>query len=302
LTQPLDGAWLRAHPLPAVKDGDKNERGRVLVVGGAEFVPGALRLTGEAALRAGAGKLQLATVRAAAMALAVHVPEAAMIALPADDDGEIAVEAVGLLAERLEECDTVVLGPGMSAGNATEEFVRGVLSYVKAGQTIVLDAAALTCCGDLANFLRDHEAHLIMTPHHGEMAYLTGRAVETIAQDPVTAAQTVARDFGALVALKGSRTIVASADGPAYLFEGGTSGLATSGSGDVLAGVIGGISARGADPVTAAGWGVFVHGAAGETLSSSAPIGFLARDLLPLIPGLIARGEGYAGELQVTRG
>src|SRR6187549_84480 len=102
----LDRSWLQRHPLPSpAPGGDKNARGRVLVVGGAEFVPGALRLTGEAALRAGAGKLQLATVRAAAMALAVHVPEAAMIALPADEDGEIGVEAAGLLAERLDSCD-----------------------------------------------------------------------------------------------------------------------------------------------------------------------------------------------------
>lgn len=292
LTQPLDRAWLRAHPLPIAQEGDKNARGRVLVVGGAEFVPGALRLTGEAALRAGAGKLQLATVRAAAMALAVHVPEAAMIALPADEDGEIAVEAVGLLAERLDACDALVLGPGMSAGSNTAQFVREVLGCVKGGRTIVLDAAALTCCGELTAELRDHEAHLIMTPHHGEMAYLTGHPIETIANNPVAAAQTVARDFGAVVALKGTRTIVTCDDGAAYLFDGGTSGLATSGSGDVLAGIIGGIAARGADPVTAAGWGVYIHGAAGEKLSlENAPIGFLARDLLPLIPGLVAGAD-----------
>ena len=85
----LDEAWLKRHPLPAIAQGaDKNGRGRVLVVGGSEFVPGALRLTGEAALRAGAGKLQMATVRSSALSLGVLVPEAAMIALPADEEGQ----------------------------------------------------------------------------------------------------------------------------------------------------------------------------------------------------------------------
>jgi hydroxyethylthiazole kinase-like uncharacterized protein yjeF len=293
VTQALDRDWLRAHPLPDVQGGDKNERGRVLVVGGAEFVPGALRLTGEAALRAGAGKLQLATVRAAAMALAVHVPEAAMIALPADDDGEIAAEAAALLASHLQDCDALVFGPGMSGSDKTEQFVREVLSFVNAGQTVVLDAAALTSCGNLAVLFQAHEAHIIMTPHHGEMARLTKQPVEAVARDPASFAQVVAHDFGATVALKGVRSLVASPSGELALFEGGTGGLATSGSGDVLAGIIGGIAARGADAVTATGWGVYVHGYAGEKAASDiAPSGFLARDLLPFIPHILAELPG----------
>jgi NAD(P)H-hydrate repair Nnr-like enzyme with NAD(P)H-hydrate dehydratase domain len=131
-----------------------------------------------------------------------------------------------------------------------------------------------------------------MTPHHGELAYLTGQSTAVIADDPVVAALSVAREFSAVVALKGVRTIVTSANGPAYVFEGGSSGLATSGSGDVLAGIIGGLAARGANALTAAGWGVHVHGAAGEKLSAeNAPIGFLARDLLALIPGLFELSE-----------
>lgn len=288
--QKLDRAWLDRHPLPSPAiGGDKNARGRVLVVGGAEFVPGALRLTGEAALRAGAGKLQMATVRAAAMSLAVLMPEAAMIALPADDDGEIASGAIELLGERLANCDTLVLGPGMSASERTEQLVAALLRGASAGQTIVLDAAALTCAGNLGTLVAAHEGRVIMTPHYGEMAYLTGIDAETIANDPVAAAERVAEQFNAIVVLKGAQTVLAGAGEEAALFEGGSAGLATSGSGDVLAGVIGGIAARGAVPFTAAGWGVFIHGAAGEHAAKEiAEIGFLARDLLPAIPKLIA--------------
>ncbi len=286
----LDRAWLQRNPLPPLAEGgDKNARGRVLVVGGAEFVPGALRLTGEAALRAGAGKLQMATVRAAAMSLAVLVPEAAMIALPADEDGEIAVEAVELLADRLEHCDTLVLGPGMSASERTERLVAAMLRGATAGQAIVLDAAALTSTGNLAELVAGHEGRVIMTPHYGEMSYLTGLPADKIASDPAAAAAQVARDFNALVVLKGVRTVIASPTHGTLLFKGGSKGLATGGSGDVLAGIIGGIAARDTDPLTAAGWGVFVHGAAGERAAKEiAEIGFLARDLLQLIPPIIA--------------
>ena len=285
----LDRNWLQCHPLPSpAAGGDKNARGRVLVVGGAEFVPGALRLTGEAALRAGAGKLQMATVRAAAMSLAVLVPEAAMIALPADDDGEIAVGAAEVLGERLEHCDTLVLGPGMSAGERTEQLVVALLGRASAGQTIVLDAAALTCAGNLEKQIAAHQGRVIMTPHYVEMSYLTGLDPETIADDPFSAAERVAHDFDAIVVLKGKQTVVASRGEPTLLFDGGSAGLATGGSGDVLAGLIGGLAARGPTPLTAAGWGVFIHGAAGaQAAKEIAEIGFLARDLLSAIPRLI---------------
>lgn len=293
----LDRAWLRRHPVPSPADGaDKNARGRVLVVGGAEFVPGALRLTGEAALRAGAGKLQMATVRAAAMSLAVLVPEAAMIALPADDDGEIAFEAAELLGERVRDCDALVLGPGMSAGERTEQLVAALLGQVSADQTIVLDAAALTCAGRLRTIIASLAGRVVMTPHYGEMSHLTGLDPATIAEAPLAAAEQVADDFGAVVVLKGVETILTERGQQALLFDGGSRGLATGGSGDVLAGLVGGLAARGATPRTAAGWGVFIHGAAGvQAAAEFADIGFLARDLLPLIPKLIADcGSGHS--------
>ncbi|MBO9516430.1 MAG: NAD(P)H-hydrate dehydratase [Porphyrobacter sp.] len=286
----LDRKWLKAHPLPKPAGGDKNARGRVLVVGGAEFVPGALRLTGEAALRAGAGKLQMATVRAAAVSLAVLMPEAAMIALPADEDGEISSDAVELLGDRLSKCDTLVLGPGMSASERTEQLTAALLGRTSEGQTIVLDAAALTCAGKLGDLIAAHKGRVILTPHYGEMAYLTGLPSKAITDDPLAAAEHVAENFGAIVVLKGTRTLVAALGQPTLRFTGGNTGLATGGSGDVLAGLIGGIAAQGADPLSAACWGVFIHGAAGELAAKQiAEIGFLARDLLPAIPKLIAK-------------
>ena len=127
-----------------------------------------------------------------------------------------------------------------------------------------------------------------MTPHHGEMSQLAGVAAEAVKADPHAVAAEAARAFKAVVALKGERTIVIAPDGECARFEGGNNGLATSGSGDVLAGLVGGFVARGADPLTAASWGVFVHGTAGERAAEAVgPIGYLARELLPHVPGIV---------------
>lgn len=283
---PLDAQWLRSHPLPE-PDGasDKNSRGRVLVAGGAEFVPGALRLTGEAALRAGAGKLKMATVRSAAMSLGVLVPEAAMIALPAQEDGEIAAEGADILATHLSRCDTLILGPGMSASAQTDDLVARIVSAMEPPLTLVLDAAALTSARHLQSAIARQGGRVIMTPHHGEMAVLTGRDEAAIAADPAAVACEVARQFNAIVLLKANQSIVAGPGGECLLHEGGCVGLATGGSGDVLAGIVGGLAARGADPFTAAAWACWVHGHAGRQLASRiGQIGFLAREILPLIP------------------
>jgi ADP-dependent NAD(P)H-hydrate dehydratase len=285
----IDQAWIADHPLPPITAGnDKNGRGRVLVVGGAEFVPGALRLTGEAVLRAGAGKLQMATVKAAAMSLAVLMPEAAMIALPADKEGEIASSAAKLLTERLARCDVLIMGPGMSAARQTSDLVAAMLRKVEEKTIVILDAAALTCASDLAADIRALKGRVIITPHHGEMSYLTGTPTEAISADPAKAAREVATAYGAVVLLKGAETFLAAPDEETLLFDGGCPGLATGGSGDVLAGLIGGLAARGAKAVEACAWGTVIHGRAGVTLSKQVgTVGFLARELLPLLPHLI---------------
>jgi hydroxyethylthiazole kinase-like uncharacterized protein yjeF len=288
----IDPAWLAAHPLPWHPEGTgKDGRGRVLLAGGAALVPGALRLTGEAALRAGAGKLRMATVESVATALGVLVPEAAMIALPVDDRGEISADAAPILRETLERSDAYILGPGMGDKQCAAALVSATLDRPVAGVVTLLDAAAVACARPLAPLLRRHGGRLVLTPHHGEMAALTGRDVEGIAADPQSAAQLAAQEFNAVIVLKGGDTLIAAPDGSALLYDGGGIGLATGGSGDVLAGIIGGLLARGAEPLVAAGWGVWLHGQAGRAVAARlGPIGLLARDLLPEIPALMARG------------
>lgn len=287
---PLDADWLAAHPLPAPPtDTDKNSRGRVLVAGGSETVPGALRLTGEAALRAGAGKLQFATVERAALALGVLVPEAASFGLPANEVGELGDAAGEKLCGYLDRCDALVLGPGTGAEAPAAAILAPIVAEPRDTLSLVLDAAMIGAATDLAGPIHAHQGRVVLTPHPGEMAALMRCDAARIAQDPAGIAQEAARRFNATVLLKGPETWIACPGEGLLRYPGGGPGLATGGSGDVLAGIIGGLIARGASPRVAAAWGVWTHGEAGRVLAAKvAPLGFLGRELLGEIPGLLA--------------
>lgn len=286
---PIDSAWVAGNPPPVHAAGTtKNSRGRVLVVGGSRTVPGALRLTGEAALRAGAGKLQMGTIASAALALGMMVPEAGVIELPEYEDGEIAAEVGAVLAKALGACDALVLGPGVGTAEAASRLLVAVLEQASDNLMLVIDAMAIGCARDYRDALSPLRRRLVLTPHHGEMAALTGMSADEIAADPAAIALEVAAEFGAVVVLKGSDTVVADPDGVLLHYGGGGTGLATGGSGDVLAGAIGGLLSRGASPLVASGWGVWLHGQSGRRVATtSGPIGFLAREVPAEFPRLL---------------
>lgn len=285
--EPLDSAWLAANTLPLPDhETDKNARGRVMAIGGCLSVPGGLLLAAEGALRAGAGKVQLATVAEAALALGVAMPEARVFAQATDEAGEIAgLDEVALRA--LEACDAVVLGPAMIDGAAAGRLLDQALD-AELSATLVLDAAALTSLPERAKRLCERSLPTILTPHPGEMAALLDRPAEAIADDPVGAVRTAAERFGSVVVLKGAQSVIATPDGALLAFAGGGPGLATGGSGDVLAGLAAGFAARGAEPLVATAWAVWAHGEAGRRCAEQiGPLGFLARDLLGQVPGLL---------------
>jgi len=288
-TVPIDSAWIAANPVPVHGSGTtKNSRGRVLAIGGSRMIPGALRLTGEAALHVGAGKLQMATVAAAAMQLGLLVPEAASIALPEDDDGEIGPEADDQLSKALQSSDALVIGPGIGSTDAASRLLERVLQNPGDDTALLVDAMAIGSVKHLRAKLAPFRGRLILTPHYGEMAVLAGRTEEEIGADPLAIARDAARDFGAIVVLKGSDTVIAAPDGTLLHYAGGGTGLATGGSGDVLAGAIGGLLSRGAPPLVAAGWGVWLHGQAGRRVTTTrGPIGFLAREVAAEFPRLL---------------
>lgn len=282
---PLDAAWLAAHPLPDPGEAtDKNSRGRLLAAGGSLKVPAALLLTGEAAFRAGAGKVQLATVKPAALGLGLRFPEAAVLTLPINDEGELAGAAGPALASLVERCDALVLGPGMGPKADASAILAALLNDAPT-VPLMLDAAMLNAAGDACDRCAAHDAPLVLTPHPGEMAALMDCDPDDICADLAEAA---AARFDATVVLKSPQTWIATPGQKTLTYPGGGPGLATGGSGDVLAGIIGGLLARGVDPHVAAAWGVWLHGEAGRMLGERVGrVGFLARELVALVPRLM---------------
>jgi ADP-dependent NAD(P)H-hydrate dehydratase len=285
----LTAELLRGMPLPRLnEDSDKDERGRVLVIAGSREVPGGALLAGVAALRAGAGKLQIATAASIAPHVGLAVPEALVVGLPENATGGIAPDAAKLLSDRGQRCDAILLGPGMMDEVAVRDLTARLLNVV-AGPPIVLDAAALMHLRDLQEELRGHKGRLVITPHAGEMAGLLGISRRDVADDPLAAAREAATLTQAVVVLKGGSTHIVTPQGEAWSFTQGGVGLATSGSGDTLAGIVVGLLARGATPLQAALWAVHLHGMAGNRLAEThGSIGFLARELLAEIPRLMA--------------
>lgn len=289
----INAALLRKLRLPQLdEEGDKESRGRVLVIGGSDEMPGALLLAGAGALRAGAGKLQLATAHPLAPSLGAHLPEARVFQLEGVK-GRIDPRALDEIGRHVLEARALLVGPGMTEKQDFALLVKRLLS-LGARATLVLDANALNALRgktDWPRFLLSQPA--ILTPHATELAEMTGADERALKRDPLSAARRAAFKFGAVVALKGRETFVASPDGKVFVNRAGNVGLATSGSGDVLAGVVAGLAARGADPLTAAVWGVHAHALAGERLARRVGrVGYLARELLGEIPSVLDGLDG----------
>ncbi|HYP85498.1 NAD(P)H-hydrate dehydratase [Variovorax sp.] len=282
----LTRTTLRRWPLPPIDaDGDKEVRGHVLVVGGSGEIPGAAVLAATAALRAGAGKLTLAVPRRVAVAVAVAMPEARVIPLP-DDPARGARVPAGV-KEAARAADAVLAGPGMQSEAGTIALVRQLLPCCT-GATVVLDALAMSALA-VAPHLATACAGVVLTPHAGEMAHLSGRSKALVCADPEAFARSAALRWQACVALKGARTFLGAPDGSMLHFDGGDPGLATSGSGDTLAGLVAGLAARGLPALHAAAWGIWVHAASGAAVQRrlGCRVGFLARELCDEFPRVI---------------
>jgi len=283
-------ALLRRMGLPAV-DGQQGKEGRgcVLVVGGSDQIPGAVILAATAALRAGAGKLQIATGRRVAPWVAVAVPEARVVGLKHTRSGELAPRACEAIAQEAAACDALLVGPGMMDERAGVQLVRRCLRAGE-GPPLIVDAAPLAAFRDRKPVDGRARTRVVLTPHAGEMAMLWDVSKEQVQAAPLEIAREAAARLGAVVVLKGAVTYIAAPDGTTFHNTAGNSGLGTSGSGDALSGVVAGLCARGTDPLRAAVWAVYLHARAGDVLARRiGHHGYLARELLPEIPALLDR-------------
>ncbi len=284
-------------PMPAF-DGDKDERGRVLVIAGSREMPGAVILAAVAALRAGAGKLTIATGASVAHLVALAIPESRVIELPETPGGGIAASAADVLGMLMPRFDAVLVGPGMQDEAATCAFILALLPHLS-DTKLVLDACAMSvvrrqlqavnaCNHAQQKYISSFRSPVLLTPHAGELAHLTSVDKQTVLANPCDAVRHAARRWNALVALKGATTYIAAPDGQIWRHQGGNVGLATSGSGDTLAGLIAGLAARGATLEQAGAWGVALHARAGEKLAQRfGPLGYMAGELAAEVPALM---------------
>ncbi len=287
ITPKLLGEWLLPQP---EEDDDKEARGRVLVIGGSTEIAGAVVLAATAALRAGAGKMQIATCRSLAPHVSMAVPEARVIGLAETKAGGIAAGGLKQIESELAEAQAVLVGPGMVDKTAVARLMSHLLPQLTHA-TLVLDAGALGCLKGAPECLSRLQGRVVLTPHAGEMASMFGIEKEKIEAAPLETVRSAVTDLNAVVALKGRETLIAApASKNVYCNRAGNVGLATSGSGDTLSGVIAGLAARGSTPFQAAVWGVYLHARAGDELARRmGPLGFLARELLAEIPPLMAK-------------
>jgi NAD(P)H-hydrate epimerase len=276
--------------LPLVRSWDsyKTKYGNVLLVAGSVGKSGAAILGGHAALRAGAGLLTLAIAEPILSIVAAGRPEYMTEPLKATLEGTIALAAIksGRFAEILRGKTVLAMGPGLGASLETQEFIRSVVSTLEV--PLVLDADGLNAFADRGQELANRKtAHLVVTPHPGEMSRLLGISIPDVERDRVKIATDAARMWNACVLLKGFHTVIASADGKLFVNTTGTPGLAKGGSGDVLTGILAALIGQfgTADLVRVVALGAYLHGVASELLTQQSDAsGVVAGEVADAVP------------------
>ena len=273
---------LRAWPLPE-PDESKYGRGQVVVVGGALRSPGAAMLAGVAALRVGAGRLTLAVGESVAAHVAVAVPESGVAPLDETPGHSVSGFSLPAASDDLRRADTVLVGPGLDDAGEAEVMVRELARHIDDDTVVVLDAFGLGVLPKVPGAEAALGGRLVLTPNKVEAALLLERELDDddLAADLVE----IAQRYRAVVSCFG---IVTAPGGDIWTVGTGGPGLGTSGSGDVLAGAIAGLCARGATPEQGAVWATFAHARVGELLEQRvAPLGFLATEMTAELPAVL---------------
>ena len=258
----------------------KGNFGRVLLLCGSRGFTGAAYLSAMGALRAGAGLVYLGVPECIYQIEAIKLNEAIVFPLP-DREGMLCPEAIPLLAERLPQMDALVLGCGLGQSDGTEAVVRWVLEQARC--PVVLDADGINLLSRHRDVLRGRAGATILTPHQGEFL----RLGFSIGEDRMASARQAARELGCVMVLKGHGTCVTDGQRE-YINPTGNPGMAVGGSGDVLAGIIGGLLGQGLPPLEAAACGCWLHGAAGDKCARElGQYGMLPTDMLNALPRLL---------------
>jgi hydroxyethylthiazole kinase-like uncharacterized protein yjeF len=259
---------------PRAKTAHKGSNGHVLIVGGGRGMAGAAHLAGEAALRAGAGLVTVATRTENIAAIVSERPELIVRG----------VESRDALTPLIAAADVIAVGPGLGRDEWARTMFEGVLASDK---PIIVDADALNLLAQSPQSHNKSRGEWILTPHPGEAARLLGVTTAEIQADRLAAAESISKRYGAIVVLKGAGSIVMREQDPPHICTAGNPGMATAGMGDVLTGVIAALQAQLGDAFVAARAGVLVHATAGDRAAQAGQRGLIASDLFPHLRQLV---------------
>ena len=293
----LEGADFLPYLLPRNPDSHKGKFGHLLVLAGSPGKTGAAALVSQAALRVGTGLITLGVPESLNSILEEKVTEVMTEPLPETREKTLGLSAQQRIFELCSRKTALALGPGLSLNLETVRLVQQVVR--KSPLPAVIDADGLSALAGKPEILRKNQKELILTPHPGEMARLAGISIEEVQKDRIQVARGFAKEYGVILVLKGSRSLIASPGGEVFINPTGNPGMASGGTGDVLTGMIGGLLAQGLPALEAAKLGVYLHGLAGDYAAFlKGERGIAATDLVELAPGVLnalASGRGEIG-------
>jgi hydroxyethylthiazole kinase-like uncharacterized protein yjeF len=287
-TNLINEAMLSALLKPRTANSHKGTYGHALLVGGSAGMAGAIMMASQAALRTGAGLVTAAVPESLTAVIDSSLLEVMTAPLAQTGQSTIAPEALPAIENLLGTVSVCAIGPGMSRYPEAGTIMRYVLE--RSGIPLVIDADGLNALEKDAAILKDRQVPIVLTPHPGEMARLTGKTIEEIQSGRLEIAQAFAQEWGVTLVLKGNKTTIANPSGEVYINISGNPGMATAGSGDVLTGIITGLIAQGLKPQDAAFAGVYLHGLAGDLAAQiKGEWGLIAGDLISCLPEVLKR-------------
>lgn len=261
----------------------KGDFGHVLVIAGSRRYVGAASLSAQAALRCGAGLVTLGFPEGMYPAFSKRLTEVMLLPLPQTAQGSLSDRGFGLISSFLTKADVFLVGPGLGRELVTQRLVNRLLD--KTVLPAVVDADGLYALAGRLDFLKKRRCGTVLTPHAAEMARLCGASVPAIQKTRKMIAKEFALRYNVTLLLKGYHTVVASDSGETYVNRTGNPGMATAGSGDVLAGMIAGLMAQGMDGYEAACAGAALHGSAGDMAAQAmTQPGMIASDIVAFLP------------------
>ncbi|MFC1998070.1 NAD(P)H-hydrate dehydratase [Chloroflexota bacterium] len=281
--------WWVSGSLPyRLADANKSTFGKLMAVAGSINYVGAAYLACEAAMRTGTGLVTLATPKTLQAMLAANLVEITYLPLSESEAGIVSPDAADVIKQQIEGYDALLVGCGIGQHDLTKAFIKSLLLSSDIEIPVIVDADGLNALAQISNWWQKLNGDVVITPHPGEMSRLTGLSVEDVQKDRIEVARKYAAQWNVTIVLKGAHTVVASPDGQVKLSAMANSGLASAGTGDVLAGCVAGLAAQGLDVFTAAACGVYLHADAGEIVAEElGEAGMVAGDLLEVLPYVI---------------